>query len=91
MPLPSVSSWSRHGKTPLGILITIRLFRFDEELREFALLSAILVQTVDIATRWNVVIGGQMFSKELQGTHRCAQLIWYLFMADIDTLTATSA
>lgn len=53
---------------PLGIMISIRLFKFDEELRKLVyFFSAILIQLGIFATRWNVVIGGQMFSKSFRG------------------------
>ena len=53
---------------PLGILICIKLFRFNEELRKLLyFVSAILIQLGIFATRWNVVMGGQMFSKSLRG------------------------
>ena len=53
---------------PLGIMIGIRLLRFDEELRKLLyFVSVILIQLGIFATRWNVVIGGQMFSKSFRG------------------------
>lgn len=53
---------------PLGIMVSIRLFKFEEELRKlFYFLSVILIQIGIFATRWNVVIGGQMFSKSFRG------------------------
>jgi Ni/Fe-hydrogenase subunit HybB-like protein len=53
---------------PLGIMICIKLFRFDEELRKLLyFVSVILIQLGIFATRWNVVIGGQMFSKSFRG------------------------
>jgi Ni/Fe-hydrogenase subunit HybB-like protein len=53
---------------PLGLLICIKLFRFDAELRKLLyFVSAILIQMGIFATRWNVVMGGQMFSKSLRG------------------------
>ncbi len=53
---------------PLGIMVAIRLFRFDEELRKLSyFVSVILIQLGIFATRWNVVIGGQMFSKSFRG------------------------
>ncbi len=53
---------------PLGIMIAIKLFKFDEELRKLLyFLSAILIQLGIFATRWNVVVGGQMFSKSFRG------------------------
>jgi Ni/Fe-hydrogenase subunit HybB-like protein len=53
---------------PLGFMIAVRLFKFDEELRKLLyFVSAILIQVGIFATRWNVVIGGQMFSKSFRG------------------------
>jgi Ni/Fe-hydrogenase subunit HybB-like protein len=53
---------------PLAVLVGIRLFRFNEELRKMLyFMSVILIQIGIFATRWNVVIGGQMFSKSFRG------------------------
>lgn len=53
---------------PLGIMVAIKAFKFDEELRKLLyFVSAILIQLGIFATRWNVVIGGQMFSKSFRG------------------------
>ncbi|GAB4373957.1 MAG: polysulfide reductase NrfD [Deltaproteobacteria bacterium] len=56
---------------PLGILSAIKIFkRFREtdELRKLLyFVSLILIQGGIFATRWNVVIGGQMFSKSFRG------------------------
>jgi len=53
---------------PLGIMISIKLFRFEDELRKLLyFVSVILIQLGIFATRWNVVIGGQMFSKSFRG------------------------
>jgi Ni/Fe-hydrogenase subunit HybB-like protein len=53
---------------PLGIMVGIRVFRAEEELRQLLyFVSAILIQLGIFATRWNVVIGGQMFSKSFRG------------------------
>lgn len=53
---------------PLGTMISIKIFRLDEELRKlFYFVSVILIQVGIFATRWNVVIGGQMFSKSFSG------------------------
>ncbi|MBZ5500654.1 MAG: polysulfide reductase NrfD [Acidobacteriia bacterium] len=44
------------------------LVRFPEELRRLVYLgSAVLIQIGIFSTRWNVVIGGQLFSKSLRG------------------------
>lgn len=53
---------------PLGMMIAIKLFRLEDELRKlFYFVSVILIQLGIFATRWNVVIGGQMFSKSFRG------------------------
>ena len=53
---------------PFGIMILIKAFNLDEELRRLLyFLSAILIQLGIFSTRWNVVIGGQMFSKSFRG------------------------
>jgi len=53
---------------PLGILMLIKLARFNDELRKLLyFVSAILIQIGIFSTRWNVVFGGQMFSKSFRG------------------------
>ncbi len=56
---------------PLAILSAIKIFRQfreSEELRKMLyFVSLILIQGGIFATRWNVVIGGQMFSKSFRG------------------------
>ncbi|RMF88633.1 MAG: polysulfide reductase, partial [Nitrospinota bacterium] len=53
---------------PLGIMASIKLFNFNEELRRlFYFVSVILIQVGIFTTRWNVVIGGQLFSKSFRG------------------------
>ena len=56
---------------PLAILSSIKIFRRfreSEELRKMLyFVSLILIQGGIFATRWNVVIGGQMFSKSFRG------------------------
>ncbi len=53
---------------PLAIIVGVKLFKFDEELRKLLyFVSVILIQLGIFATRWNVVIGGQMFSKSFRG------------------------
>jgi Ni/Fe-hydrogenase subunit HybB-like protein len=53
---------------PLVAIVVVKLFRFPPELRRtLYFLSAILVQVGIFSTRWNVVIGGQLFSKSLRG------------------------
>lgn len=53
---------------PLGLMIATKLFDFKDELRKLLyFISIILIQLGIFATRWNVVIGGQMFSKSFRG------------------------
>ncbi len=53
---------------PLGALASAKLFRFPGELRRLIyFVSALLVQVGIFTTRWNVVIGGQLFSKSFRG------------------------
>lgn len=53
---------------PFGIMVLIKLFSLDEELRKLLYFtSAILIELGIFSTRWNVVIGGQMFSKSFRG------------------------
>ncbi len=54
VPMISIA-WARFGKLP------------DEVKRLLYFISAILVQVGIFSTRWNVVIGGQLFSKSLRG------------------------
>ncbi len=53
---------------PLGILVVTRLLRLSDDLRKlFYFTSVILIQLGIFSTRWNVVIGGQLFSKSFRG------------------------
>ena len=53
---------------PLGIMITVKSLKFNAELRRLLYFaSVILIQLGIFATRWNVVIGGQLFSKSFRG------------------------
>ncbi|MBI4635047.1 MAG: polysulfide reductase NrfD, partial [Candidatus Rokubacteria bacterium] len=53
---------------PLGILVLAKSRRFNEDLRKLLYFTAvILIQLGIFATRWNVVIGGQLFSKSFRG------------------------
>lgn len=56
---------------PLAGLILTKIIKFPDELRRLLyFFAAILVQVGIFSTRWNVVIGGQLFSKSLRGlTH----------------------
>jgi hypothetical protein len=53
---------------PLAILVAVKSLRIAEELRRlFYFAAVILIQLGIFATRWNVVIGGQLFSKSFRG------------------------
>ena len=53
---------------PLVILIVARLRHFNDDLRKLLYFTAvILIQLGIFSTRWNVVVGGQLFSKSLRG------------------------
>jgi len=53
---------------PMLSLIWARFGRLPDEMRRMAyFIAAILVQVGIFSTRWNVVIGGQLFSKSLRG------------------------
>lgn len=53
---------------PLGILVVVKLSRFNAELRKLSyFVAVILIQMGIFSTRWNVVLGGQMFSKSFRG------------------------
>jgi Ni/Fe-hydrogenase subunit HybB-like protein len=53
---------------PLGVLVLARTRHFNDDLRKLLYFaSVILIQLGIFATRWNVVIGGQLFSKSYRG------------------------
>jgi predicted membrane protein len=53
---------------PLGAIAAVKLFHVPAELRKLLyFVSALLVQVGIFATRYNVVVGGQLFSKSLRG------------------------
>jgi Ni/Fe-hydrogenase subunit HybB-like protein len=53
---------------PLGMLIAAKARQLSERGRRFVYLAAvILIQLGIFSTRWNVVIGGQLFSKSFRG------------------------
>ncbi len=53
---------------PLISLSAVKIFRFSPEFKRLIyFVSAVLVQFGIFATRWNVVIGGQLFSKSFRG------------------------
>ena len=53
---------------PLGILVLGKSRHFNADLRKLLYFTAvILIQLGIFATRWNVVIGGQLFSKSFRG------------------------
>jgi Ni/Fe-hydrogenase subunit HybB-like protein len=53
---------------PLGVMVIIKLFRLQEEVRKLLyFVCGLLIQLGIFSTRWNVVIGGQLFSKSFRG------------------------
>jgi Ni/Fe-hydrogenase subunit HybB-like protein len=53
---------------PLGVMVVIKVFRLQEELRKLLyFVCGLLIQLGIFSTRWNVVIGGQLFSKSFRG------------------------
>jgi predicted membrane protein len=53
---------------PLGILVIAKLRHFNEDMRKLLYFTAvILIQLGIFSTRWNVVVGGQLFSKSFRG------------------------
>jgi len=57
---------------PLSLIAVTKIFRkrfsLNEDLRKMLyFISLLLIQFGIFATRWNVVIGGQMFSKSFRG------------------------
>ena len=53
---------------PLGVMVVIKLFRLQEEVRKLLyFVCGLLIQLGIFSTRWNVVIGGQLFSKSFRG------------------------
>jgi len=53
---------------PLLILIVAKSGKFNEDMRKLLYFAAvILIQLGIFSTRWNVVIGGQLFSKSFRG------------------------
>jgi Ni/Fe-hydrogenase subunit HybB-like protein len=53
---------------PLGIMAVVKIFKYNAELRKLLyFVSVVLIQMGIFSTRWNVVIGGQLFSKSFRG------------------------
>jgi len=53
---------------PLVILVLVRIKAFNEEFRKLLYFtSALLIQLGIFSMRWNVVIGGQLYSKSFRG------------------------
>jgi len=53
---------------PLLVLVLVRIVNFNEELRKLLYFSAsVLILLGIFSMRWNVVIGGQLYSKSLRG------------------------
>ena len=53
---------------PLAVMVVIKVFRLQEEVRKLLyFVCGLLIQLGIFSTRWNVVIGGQLFSKSFRG------------------------
>ena len=53
---------------PLGVMVVIKVFKLQEEVRKLLyFVCGLLIQLGIFSTRWNVVIGGQLFSKSFRG------------------------
>lgn len=53
---------------PMILLVIVKSFNFEDDLRKLLyIVSAILIQVGIFSTRWNIVIGGQLFSKSFRG------------------------
>ncbi len=53
---------------PLGAIAIVKIFNLPDELKKLIyFLAALLVQVGIFTTRWNVVVGGQLFSKSFSG------------------------
>ena len=53
---------------PLVIMSMVKIFKYNKELRKLLyFVSVLLIQLGIYSTRWNVVIGGQLFSKSFRG------------------------
>ena len=49
-------------------MVVIKVFRLQEEVRKLLyFVCRLLIQLGILSTRWNVVIGGQLFSKSFRG------------------------
>jgi Ni/Fe-hydrogenase subunit HybB-like protein len=53
---------------PLAVMAMIKVFKLQEEVRKLLyFVCGLLIQLGIFSTRWNVVIGGQLFSKSFRG------------------------
>jgi len=53
---------------PLGMIALIKIMKSPPELKKMIyFIAAILVEVGIFTTRWNIVIGGQLFSKSFRG------------------------
>ena len=53
---------------PLAVMAVIKILKLNTDLRKMLYFAAaILIQLGIFSTRWNVVVGGQMFSKSFRG------------------------
>lgn len=64
---------------PLATIAGIKIFKVPADLRKLLyFMSAILVQIGIFSTRWNVVVGGQLFSKSFMGLMTYKMTLWGL-------------
>lgn len=64
---------------PLATIAGIKIFKVPPDLRKLLyFMSAILVQIGIFSTRWNVVVGGQLFSKSFMGLMTYKMTLWGL-------------
>jgi hypothetical protein len=62
---------------PLFAIAAVKIFKSPNEVKKlFYFVSALLVQLDIFTTRWNVVIGGQLFSKSFRGLTTCKMSFW---------------
>jgi predicted membrane protein len=55
-------------RVPLAILVLVRIANFNEDMRRLLYFTSSMLILVGIfSMRWNVVIGGQLYSKSFRG------------------------
>ena len=66
--LQDIFDRQQERQEPLLVLVLVRSVRFNEELRKLLYFTSSLLILLGIfSMRWNVVIGGQLYSKSLRG------------------------